>query len=181
MYPSSAQITFQQAVFLTEIVSKYNIRSVLEIGTLYGFSAANLANAVGGSGYVMTIERNPENYAIAKENLANYTNVQIVLANAEQYLPTLEKRFDMIFIDANKSKYPNYLIHATRLLCPDGIIIADNTNFRGMVLTNDIPPKRFRALVNGLRKFHQLAAELENFIVTQINMEDGMTIIKQCK
>ena len=177
MYPITAQITDVQSKLLANLVDEHKVKSVLEIGTLYGSSAAVFADAVGNDGSVVTIERMRENYEIASKNLVSYTNVELIHEDALSYLPKINQKFDLIFIDANKSKYPFYLEQGLRLIADHGIIVADNTNFRGMVLTDEEPPKRYRAIVSALREFHQMLEQLDQYKVEQLEIEDGVTII----
>lgn len=178
MYPITAQITEAQSKILTELVGKHSVRSVLEIGTFYGSSAKVFADAIGKDGSVVTIERMHENYEIASKNLASYPNIELIHADASEYLPQLNQKFDLIFIDANKSQYPFYLEQSLRLISDHGVIVADNTNFRSMVLTDEEPIKRYRAIVRALREFHKTLDELKGYKIDQLDIEDGMTVIR---
>lgn len=99
---------------------------VLEIGTMHGYSSLWLSLYAKE---VTTLEINAESAAIARENhsKAGCNNVNIILGDALESLNKLDKKFDIILIDARKDEYKKYLEFSTRLLNEDGLIFADNT------------------------------------------------------
>jgi len=124
-------------------------KRILEIGCFIGFSAMGWSEAVGPDGHVTTLEFVPEYAKLAEETWAKngIKNIEVLVGPAEESIKTLSKTlskpYDLIFIDANKDGYPTYLnlilslsqpsSTTTRLLRPNGLIIADNILRRGLV------------------------------------------------
>jgi predicted O-methyltransferase YrrM len=130
-------------------------RSVLEIGTLGGYSTLWLARAVGASGRVVTLEVSPEYAAVARRNLAECDWVTVLVGPAAETLTTLDGPFDLIFIDADKRSNPLYLREALRLSRPGTLLVADNVVRDGAVLSSPDDPD-----ARGVREFvAALAAE----------------------
>jgi predicted O-methyltransferase YrrM len=138
-------------------------RTILEIGTLGGYSTIWLARALPRGGRLITLEAEPRHAAVARANLANAGLGEIAEVRegrAQETLPLLhaagEGPFDLIFIDADKPGYPDYLAWSVRLSRPGTMIIADNVVRNGAVIdaASEDPG------VQGVRRFLEaLAAE----------------------
>jgi caffeoyl-CoA O-methyltransferase len=136
-------------------------RSILEIGTLAGYSTIWLARALPEDGHLVSIEHEPRHAEVARTNLASAgladrTEVRVgpaidVLADLER---TGEGPFDLVFIDADKPPYADYLEAAVRLSRPGTLIVADNVVRRGRVLDADSGDDA----VEGLRRFNAAVA-----------------------
>ena len=114
-------------------------RRILEIGTLGGYSAIQLARALPEDGRLITLELDPRHAEVARENLEAAglsARVEVRLGRALDLLPSLaaEAPFDLAFIDADKESYPAYLDWCLRLVRPGGLIVADNVLDRGRVV-----------------------------------------------
>ena len=126
-------------------------RRILELGTLAGYSTLWLARAEPD--VLITLEADPHHAAVARENLAGVECVQLIEGPALETLPGLEPvPFDLIFIDADKGAYPEYLEWAVKLSRPGTLIIADNVVRGGRVLEGDDPSAR------GVRRMTELVA-----------------------
>ena len=138
-------------------------RSVLEIGTLGGYSTIWLARALPAGGRLVTLESDARHAEVARANIARAglsDVVELRLGPALETLPrlTAEGRgpFDLIFIDADKPSYPDYLAWALRLSRRGSLIVADNVVRNGAVLD----PASDDPRVQGARRFNEaLAAE----------------------
>lgn len=115
-------------------------RSILEVGTLGGYSAIWLARALPPDGLLITLELDAHHAAVARENIERAglaQQVDVRLGDARQLLGALVSDgsgpFDMIFIDADKPSYPAYLQAALKLTRPGTIIVADNVIRGGAV------------------------------------------------
>ncbi len=118
-------------------------RTILEIGTLTGYSGTWLARALPPDGKLITLEVNPKHAEIARTTFAEAglgERVEIRVGQALDLLPELpsEAPFDLIFIDANKDNYPQYLEWALQLSHPGTIIVADNLVREGRAF--QVPP-----------------------------------------
>jgi len=130
-------------------------RTVLELGTLAGYSTIWLARALPADGRLLTLEAEPRYAEVARSNLdrAGLTGlVEVVVGPALDTLPMVEGPFDLIFIDADKQTYPEYLEWAMRLSRPGTVIVGDNVVRAGAVA--DARPGDERAA--GARRFHEL-------------------------
>jgi predicted O-methyltransferase YrrM len=136
-------------------------RNILEIGTLGGYSAIWMARALPAGGRLITLEANPKHAEVARANIVRAGLADVVdlrLGKALDTLPQLaqEKRgpFDLIFIDADKPGYPDYLPWAIKLSRPGSLIIADNVVRKGGVADSaNADPN-----VQGVRHFCELLA-----------------------
>ncbi|HSX04586.1 MAG TPA: O-methyltransferase [Rhabdochlamydiaceae bacterium] len=106
-----------------------NPKRVLEIGTLGGYSTLWLAKALAPGGTILTLENQEKNAKVALEHirLAGYQDqIKIHLGDAAALLASLNEKFDLIFIDADKENYPLYLDYAMKLARPGTLILCDN-------------------------------------------------------
>jgi predicted O-methyltransferase YrrM len=115
---------------ITEIIKKYKPKIVLEIGTLYGYSAILMANILPVDGKVVTIELNKTNANIARKNMAHAglsDKIDIAVSNALKIIPKLDLIFDLLFLDAAKDEYLKYLkLAENKNLKKGSIVVADN-------------------------------------------------------
>ena len=144
---------------LLEVLARaVGARTVLELGTLGGYSTIWLARAVAPEGRVVTLEVSPAHADVARRNLAaeGFADVATVIVGpALETLPTLDGPFDFIFIDADKRSYDSYLTEALRLSRPGTLIVADNIVRGGAILAPEGNPS-----AEGARRFiDRLAAE----------------------
>src|SRR5437762_494659 len=136
-------------------------RLILEIGTLGGYSTIWLGRALPADGRLVTLEYEPRHAEVARANLARAGlagKVEVIVGRAIDTLPTLAAQksgqFDLIFIDADKPGYADYLPWAMRLSRAGSLIIADNVVRKGAV----VDAKSADANVQGVRRFVELVA-----------------------
>lgn len=126
-------------------------KSILEIGALFGYSSLLMARVLPPDGHITSLELDHRHATIARRNLDRAgvgALVDVREGNALDTLATLSGPFDLVFIDADKPSYPQYLDAATRLTQPGGIIIADNLWRGGTVLHPDDDTSRAIAAFN---------------------------------
>jgi predicted O-methyltransferase YrrM len=132
----SIAVSAPQGKFLRLLARIHGARSVLEIGTLGGYSTIWLAGALPAAGRLVTLEVDPEHAEVARENVARAGFdhlVDIRVGPALTTLPTLTGPFDLVFIDADKRNNPEYVRWALRLTRPGGVIVVDNVVRDGKV------------------------------------------------
>ena len=137
-------------------------KRILEIGAAVGYSASMFAK-YATSAVIDTIELDEGRYNEAKVNVEKIgvaDRINLYLGNAVEILPTLNFEYDIIFIDANKGKYPVFLQEGIRLVRPEGIIIADNVLYKGYVMS-DYNKHKQRTAVRHLREYIKEAVENE--------------------
>jgi len=153
-------VTRLQGKFLDFLVRISGARRVLEIGTLGGYSTIWLARALPEGGSIVSLELDPHHAEVARANLKDVgvlNRVELIVGPALDTLPVLEKTaapFDLIFIDADKQSYPQYLHWALKLSRPGTVIVADNVVREGKVIEPDCDDPN----VQGVRRFTELLA-----------------------
>ena len=120
------QVSPIEGRFIQLLLMLIKAESVLEVGTMHGYSSSWILSALPEGGSLITIEKSLEAYEMASTNIKADGRVQLVNADANQFLPQLEQTFDAIFIDGNKSSYPFYLKQSARLLKTGGMLIVDD-------------------------------------------------------
>ena len=159
------------------------IDRILEIGTAVGYSAICFTNILKEEGIIDTIERDIERIEEAKENVRKAEvedKVNIISGDAEEVLPTINKKYDMVFIDAAKGKYPFFLKEALRMLNEDGIILADNILYKGYVMS-DYNKHKQRTAVRNLREYIKEVTENPNLKTEILEIGDGVAVTKLIK
>ena len=162
---------------IKDILEKENPKRILEIGTAVGYSASMFAK-YAEQAVIDTIELNEERYEEAKINVEKIgvaDRINLYLGNAVEILPTLN--YDIVFIDANKGKYPVFLQEGIRLVKPEGIIIADNVLYKGYVMS-DYNKHKQRTAVRHLREYIKEAMENEILESEILEVGDGIAITK---
>ena len=169
---------------IQEELKELKLNKILEIGTAVGYSAICFSEFLSENGKIDTIEREAETVLEAKENIKKAEvaeKINIMQGDATQILPTLNEKYDMIFIDASKGKYPFFLKEALRLLAPNGIIFADNVLYKGYVLS-DYNKHKQRTAVRNLREFLKEVNELQEsqkYRTRVLEVGDGLAIISR--
>jgi predicted O-methyltransferase YrrM len=151
-------------------------RSVLEVGTLGGYSAIWMARAMGPEGRVLSIELEPRHAEFARRHIAAAGldgAIEVRVGSALQLLPALDgQRFDAVFLDADKEPLPTYFDWALRLLRPGGLVIADNALRGGRVLD----PTVTDADTAGVREFNRKLATDPRVTGLVIPIGDGVAV-----
>ena len=153
---------------------------ILEIGTAVGYSAICFTKYLAEDGRIDTIERDEERIKEAKINIKEMKleeKIRIFEGDAVDILPTLNEKYDMVFIDAAKGKYPFFLKEALRMLNKNGIIFADNILYKGYVMS-DYNKHKQRTAVRNLREYIKEVTENENLDTEILEVGDGLAISK---
>ena len=154
-------------------------KRILEIGTAVGYSASCFARVLDDV-IIDTIELSEERYNEALINLEKIgvkDRVNVYLGNAVDILPTLTENYDMVFIDANKGKYPVFLQEAIRMINNNGLIVADNVLYKGYVMS-DFNKHKQRTAVRHLREYLKEATENEMLETEILEVGDGLSITR---
>ena len=166
---------------IDEILTKIKPTKILEIGTAVGYSAMCFSEYLQEGGIIDTIERDEERIAEAKQNIVKVgvaEKINILEGDAVEILPTLTEKYDMVFIDAAKGKYPFFLKEALRMLNEDnGVILADNILYKGYVMS-DYNKHKQRTAVRNLRQYIKDVTENENLETEILEVGDGLAVSK---
>lgn len=170
-----------------EVIEKYmkeiKPKRILEIGTAVGYSAMCFSEFLDIDGKIDTIERDEERATEAKENFKKVEveeKINLYVGDAVEILPTLNEKYDMIFIDAAKGKYPFFLKEALRMINNNGIIFADNILYKGYVLS-DYNKHKQRTAVRNLREYLKEVSENPNLETEILEVGDGLAVSKVCQ
>ena len=153
----SIAVSAAQGRLLELLVGISGARSVLEVGTLGGYSTIWLARGVGPGGRVLTLELEPHHAQVATANLeaAGVSDVvEVRVGPAAESLAALTETFDFVFIDADKPSTPTYFTEAVRLSRPGTVIVVDNVVRGGAVAD----PQSSDAGAPGIRAFAEIVA-----------------------
>jgi predicted O-methyltransferase YrrM len=174
-----------QGKLLHLLAKAQGARKILELGTLGGYSTIWLARALPPDGRLISLEIDPKRAQLARANIARAelaNSVEILVGRAADSMQKLlaEGRgpFDLVFIDADKPSYAEYLKWALKLARPGTMIIADNVVRKGAVAD----PTSTDENVQGIRKFNQVLAAEKRVTTTVIQTvgskgHDGFALI----
>ena len=166
---------------IAKILEKNKPTRILEIGTAVGYSAICFSKYLADGGKIDTIERDEERIIEAHKNIKDMqleNVIHIFEGDAVEILPTLTDKYDMVFIDAAKGKYPFFLKEALRLLNRDGIIFADNILYKGYVMS-DYNKHKQRTAVRNLREYIKETTENPELETKILEVGDGLAISKK--
>jgi predicted O-methyltransferase YrrM len=124
---------------LADVVRDLKPRKILEVGSLYGYSAILIAKNSPAGAEITTVEKSPEHARITEQNVerAQLENqIKIIQGDAKEILPKLPGPFDLVFLDAEKSQYLDYLNAVENKLHQGTVIVADNVGVFKDQMTN---------------------------------------------
>ena len=159
-------------------------KRILELGTFTGYSALCLAEGLPEGGQLVTIEQNDELEDVIRRNLALSPlsdRIELIIGDAKNVIDhwTIDDvRFDLIFIDADKREYCQYIDLVYPLVPVGGFILADNTLWDGHVID---PAYDKDKQTLGLRAFNDKIAKDDRFEQVILPLRDGLTIIRKIR
>ncbi|MGL5053633.1 MAG: O-methyltransferase [Cetobacterium sp.] len=172
-------VTKEVAKYLEFLVSSYNFKNILEIGTAIGYSGTIMGRiAKKNNGKLTTIEIDETRYNEALENFkkANLLDsVNLILGDGIEEVKKIDAKFDFVFIDASKGHYMEFFNDSFERLTDDGMIFIDNIMFRGYLYKEY--PKRFKTIVRRLDEFITYLYENHNFVLLPFG--DGIGLVKK--
>lgn len=166
---------------IDKILLRRDVTRLLEIGTAVGYSAICFTKYLNEKGIIDTIERDVERIEQAKVNIKKAEveeKINIIEGDAVEILPTLDEKYDVIFIDAAKGKYPFFLKQSLRMLKEDGIILADNILYKGYVMS-DYNKHKQRTAVRNLREYIKEVEENPELETQILEVGDGLAISRK--
>jgi predicted O-methyltransferase YrrM len=172
------QSSWTQGGFLSFISKMLAPTHILEIGSFTGFSALCLAEGLTNNGELHTIELREEDAQKAKAAFdinSRSKQLHIHVGDAKEIIPTLNKKWDLVFIDADKTSYIEYYNMVLPLLNNKGIMIVDNVLFHGEVLEESIKGKSAKAI----QAFNEYVLSDHNTEQVMLTIRDGLTLIRK--
>ena len=172
------QSNWNQGGFLSFFSKLLAPQSILEIGTFSGFSTLCLAEGLNSTGTLDTIELRTEDANAARTHFDRSPKGQQIISHigdAKNILPSLNKQWDLVFIDADKTGYIEYVNLVLPMLSDKGVIIADNVLFHGQVFEETITGKNALA-IHAFNEYILAHKGIEKIMLT---VRDGLTLIRK--
>lgn len=154
-------------------------KKILEIGTAIGYSALILSETLQNGGTIDTIEKEEEMILMAKENIKKANkekNINVIAGEAADVLKNLDKEYDLIFLDAAKGQYLEFLKDCLRLLKVGGILISDNVLYKGMVASDEMLEHKKKSLVLKMREYLEKICNDSNLETVILSDSDGVAL-----
>jgi len=151
-------------------------KNILEIGTYTGYSALCLAEGLAPEGKIFTLDKNEELETLQNKyfDKSGYRNqIEQFVGNAIELIPTLDKKFDLVFIDADKSNYINYFHLIIDKMNSGGIILSDNVLWSGKVVEKLDPKDKDTKVLLAYNKLLNTDSRIETVLLP---IRDGLTI-----
>ncbi len=166
--------------FIGFMIHSLGVKNILEIGTFTGYSALSMAEQIPEDGKVITIDKNKKinSYASSFWDRSEHGHkIQALFGDANEVINKLEDKFDLIFIDADKGSYENYVKKSLPLLSTRGIIVVDNVLWSGKVCHPQNEDEDKSTTV--LRDFNSFINSIEGIYKTIVPIRDGLYLIKK--
>ncbi|KGL62400.1 O-methyltransferase [Polaribacter sp. Hel1_85] len=167
-----------QGRVLSMITKLIQPKNILEIGTYTGYSALCLAEGLSSEGKIFTIDKNEELETLQNKYFekSGYRNqIEQYVGNALEIIPEIDEKFDLVFIDADKSNYINYFHLIIDKMNSGGIILSDNVLWSGKVVEK-LDPKDKDTKV--LLEYNKLLNEDDRIETVLLPIRDGLTITR---
>jgi len=178
-------VPHETARLLSVLLRMVKPKQVLEIGTAVGFSAGLICQYLEEGGSVTTIDRFEVMLKDAKANISRMhleDRIKILEGDAGEILPTLDRVYDVIFLDAAKGQYGNFLPHCLRLLPVGGLLIVDDVLQGGTIAkTRFSVPRRQRTIHKRMRNFLWDISHHEALETCIIPIGDGVALCYKIK
>jgi len=168
----------QVASLLGFLIRMNGVKRILEVGTFTGYSALAMAENLPDGGELITLDVDPETNKLAKSYWAKSPHgrkIQSFVKPALETIRELKGEFDLVFIDADKTNYLNYLKAVLPKLSSKGIVVADNTLWSGKVLDRSDQSEQ----TNAIRAFNDFVRESPELQSTLLPVRDGLHLVRR--
>ena len=166
--------------FLKLLLAMQKPMRILEVGTAVGFSAILMAQYAPADCKIVTIENYEKRIPVAKENFKRAgkdEQITLLEGDAMQILPTLSGEFDMIFMDAAKGQYINFMPDILRLLKSGGVLVSDNVLQDGDIIESHyVVERRNRTIYKRMREYMYELTHNEGLVTAVLPVGDGITV-----
>ena len=171
--------------FLKLLLAMQKPKRILEVGTAVGFSAILMAEYNPYPCEIITIENYEKRIPIARENFIRAEKehqITLIEGDATEVLKTLEEPFDMIFMDAAKGQYINFMPDILRLLKKDGVLVSDNVLQDGDIIESHfVVTRRNRTIHKRMREYLYELTHREDLVTAVLPIGDGITVSTKVK
>jgi len=173
------QISISQSQFLHLIIKIANIKKVLEIGTFTGLSTLSMALALSDDGKIIALDKNNETNKVATDFFKKANQEHKIKTLIKPALESLDEikneKFDLVFIDADKTNYIEYYERSLKLLNKNGLIIIDNVLWYGEVVNQNNTDK----FTKNIKEFNNHISKDERIEKLIVPLGDGMTVCRK--
>ena len=173
-------VLWETGRLLAVLVAALQAQRIIEVGTAIGYSTLHMAQALGPGGVIVTLERDEQRIAQAREfwtRAGVADRIELVEGDALQTLPNLEGSFDMAFVDATKQEYGDYLGMIESKLNPGALVAIDNVLMSGEVgLSDDDDTFWSKANLQAARALNQRLMDADGWLTSIIPIGDGVTL-----
>ncbi len=166
----------EAAEFIEQIVTIHRPKNVLEIGMAVGYSSIRIARRLKDNAKIDTLEISIQNISKAKEFITKSgqdSKINIIEGDALLLMPQMDKKYDLIFLDADKEDYEKLFYYSLVLLKKRGVIIVDNLLWHGFPASRDVPPS-YKNSTEYIRKFNKLFVSQRALDTTILPIGDGI-------
>lgn len=169
--------------FLTTLIHKNKITTILEIGTAIGYSAINMA-LIDKNIKITSVERDEKRYLEAVKNIKKFNledRVTLIFKDALEL--KIDGNFDLIFLDAAKGQNINFFNNFSKNLNEKGLIVTDNMLFHGYVnkKEEEIKSRNLRGLVRKIKQYHEFLKKNNDYSTSFYDIGDGIAITTRKK
>jgi predicted O-methyltransferase YrrM len=155
---------------------------ILELGTAIGYSSLLFSTVLEPGGRIDTIERYELMIERAKENIKRAGKediINIICGDALEVLRCLDKKYDIVFLDAAKGQYGEFLPECMRMLNSGGLLISDNVLYKGMIATDDLVVRRKKTIVRRMRDYLDSICNMDELETSIIPIGDGVALSRK--
>lgn len=180
-------LSYNETKIIQFLIKTNGIKTIVEFGTHAGYSAASMAEALPENGKIFSFEKDKRTADIAISNFQKFgldSKIQVIIGNAHETLndisgfPNLKTALpvDMVFIDAEKQGYPNYLEWSCNNVRKGGLIIADNTFLFDAVFDEAEASRQNQKILSAMLEFNKNFADKHRFESIILPTDDGLSI-----
>ena len=175
----------ETAALLKVLISFQKPSRILEVGAAVGYSAVLMASYMPEDGHITTIENYEKRIPLARENIKKAgmeEKITLLEGDAMEVLPALEAGYDMIFMDAAKAQYINFLPQVTRLLKVGGLLVSDNVLQDGDIIESRFAvERRNRTIYKRMREYLWELKHSDIYETSVLTVGDGVTLSVKLK
>lgn len=171
-------LDWNSAELLEQLITLYQPKRVLEIGTAIAYSTIRIAKNLKKKAVIDTLEKNADNIKLAKEFIkrSGFENkINIVEGDALATMPELETKYNFIFLDADKEDYERLFFYSLMLLKKGGVLFVDNLLWHGYAGAKTVPAK-YKTSTQKIREFNKLFISQHSLKTTILPVGDGIGI-----
>lgn len=167
---------WHSAELMEQLIRIHQPKRVLEIGTAIAYTTIRIAENLNSKSVIHSIELSKDNIKIAEKNIDKSKmgkKIKIIEGDALRIMPQLEKKYDFIFLDADKEDYKRLFDYSMLLLRKGGVIVVDNLLWHGYAASSNVP-LRYRKSTKHIRDFNKVFLAQKNLHSVIIPIGDGL-------